>query len=337
MTVRLHILDTPWNNSDLWGWWRWQCSMNSTDPNCVHSNPMFVPQYCITEKLAFGARLLLFWRQIYRQTWTLGGSTRMVSFQVGRQVWSCCGQSDNEAFRNPSTREAFTAACNDAVARARAHYNLGQYTSTLTDGAVRFHAFCTNSSQQDMSAFQEAYSPGTSDIVPTEAQQRDTAARTYDPTAVGYSPVARINSFLSTDMTTDWAVTDEEEDQVIAILYNVLMRGVSHWTVSTAVPVPMNSIETVRAAVCAEGSQADQHIPVINVRELHRVLFYCDASRLNSHMEDHWTAENNNQKYRKLLEIMDTCIQRRCVNARGVPWLSLSAAMLQRNPSHLLY
>ena len=124
---------------------------------------------------------------------------------------------------------------------------------------------------------------------------------------------------------------------MIAILYNVLMRGVTEWTVSSAVPVPMSSIETVRAAVCAEGSQADQHINVMNVRELHRVIFYCGASRLDGHMEDHLAGVSNNQKYRKLLAIMDTCIRRRCVNRRGVPWLSLSAAMLQRDPSHLLY
>jgi len=336
MTIRLHILDTPWNNADLMQWWRWQCSMNSRDPNCVHSNPMFVPRYCITEKQAFGARVLLFWRQIYRRTWSLGSSTRGVSFQVGRQVWSC-GQTDDPAFRNPSTREAFTAACSSAVARARAHYNLGQYTPTLTDGAVRFHAFCENSSQQDMSAFQEAYTAGTSEQVSPEAVEINTAARGYNPTEVGYAPVARINALLSTDATTDWAVTADEEDHVIAILYNVLMRGASHWTVSTAVPVPMASIETVRAAVCAEESQADSHIPVINVRELHRILFYCNASRLEGHMQDHWTAESNNQKYSKLLEIMDTCIQRRCVNRHGIPWLSLSSAMLRRNPSHLLY
>ena len=247
MTIRLHILDTPWSNSDLWQWWRWQCGLSTRDPNCVYANAMAVPRYCITEKLAFGMRLLLFWRQIYRRTWSLGSSTRGVSFQVGRQVWSCCNESNDEAFRNPSTREAFTAACNDAVARARLHYNLDRYTPRLPDGAVRFHTFSENSSQQDMAAFEEAYTAGTSEQVSPEAVAIDEAARSYDPTTVGYAPVVRINGLLSTSLVSDWAATAGDEDQVIAILYNILMRGVSHWTVSTEVPVPMDSIETVRA------------------------------------------------------------------------------------------
>lgn len=70
---------------------------------------------------------------------------------------------------------------------------------------------------------------------------------------------------------------------------------------------------------------------------LGRVLFYCTAARLDDHMEERDGEGNNHLKYHKLLEIMDACIQQRCVTRSGTPWLSQSAAMLQRDPSHLLY
>ena len=346
MTQRLHILDTPWNNNDLWHWWRWQRGLESNDPNNVVSNPMVVPQYRITEKLAFGARLLLFWRRLYQRSWTLGSSTHSVSFSLGRQIWSC-GLSENPAFRNPSTREAFIEACSQAVALARNHYHLSPSASTLPDGAVRFHAFNEVCSQYDMSAFQEAYSPGTSAQASPEAVDIDRAARTYDPTAVGYAPVVRINGLLSTDVLTDWAVTVAEENQILAILFNVLLFGVHYATQEDAAGgsggnsslIPLATIQSVRDRVCSEGEggQRALDIPVINLREFHRVVFYCDAGRLDSALEDHLTDEANNTKYTLLLEIMDNCIQRRCVTSGGTPWLSLSTAMLQRRASDLMY
>ena len=54
-------------------------------------------------------------------------------------------------------------------------------------------------------------------------------------------------------------------------------------------------------------------------------------------MQWHPTADDNNQKQRNLPAFMHTCIPRCCVNGRGGPWLSLSATLLQREPSHLLY
>ena len=238
-------------------------------------------------------------------------------------------------------------ACSQAVTLARNHYRLNQYSPALPDGAVRFHAFNEVCSQYDMSAFQEAYSPGTSAHASPEAVDIDRAARTYDPTAVGYAPVVRINGLLSTDLTTDWAVRYYDEDEIVTILFHVLLHGVNYATQGSGgggsgenpSAVPMATVQSVRDRVCNEGAEGQRalDIPVINVREFHRVVFYCDAGRLNSALQNHWLEEDNNTKYTLLLEIMDNCIQRRCVTSGGTPWLSQSAAMLQRRASDLLY